>query len=58
MCAFHLIADLEASFPDEVDDCQHEWIDARNSNVVSGYYCRLCSRIRPGDAAQKVNGSE
>ncbi len=43
-----VIEDLEATFPDEKLDCDHEWIDARNSVVVSGYYCRLCGRMKEG----------
>jgi len=31
------------------DDCEHEWVDARNQAVKSGEYCAKCGTLRAGN---------
>lgn len=32
----------------QLPQCEHDWIDIRNSVVESGEMCKKCHRIRPG----------
>jgi hypothetical protein len=33
------------------EECQHEWVDARNEYVASGEICLKCRAVRAGNAA-------
>jgi hypothetical protein len=33
----------------KVSECEHEWVDARNSAVLSGEYCPKCHAVRAGN---------
>lgn len=35
----------------KADNCDHDWVDARNEYVKSGEWCPKCNSIRPGNEA-------
>jgi len=45
-----------ASGPSGVDECDHEWVDARNRYVQSGELCLKCHAIRAAQDQGEGNG--
>jgi hypothetical protein len=39
------------------DMCEHEWVDARNSVVVSGEYCPKCHAVRAGNSGDMCHAT-
>lgn len=48
--------DAALSITEKLEDCDHEWVDARNKYVKSGELCVKCGAIRSGN--QTTDGAK
>lgn len=42
----------------KIEECDHEWVDARNTFISSGEMCLKCSALRAGNQTSEVTPSE